>query len=287
MKETNKLDFYNPMAYVTKRKQRVKQFGDMVYLSNNEEFEIELFNPLSTHVLAKIKLEGKYISGGGIVVRPGERVFLERYLDDNKKFVFKTYEVGQDAVAHGAILNNDALQIEFYDEETYYAAPNNQSTPWVFHNYLNGVNPSYTNDFFYSTSGGSTLNLDVSYKNPLNSTLTSTISVGNASTNVLGYNQNGYALGKARSKSSTEDGLMRQKTVETGTVEKGSISGQQFSQSSREFNLYARCVTTWKILPISQKKITADELNSVFCVECGAKKKKESHKFCPHCGNRY
>jgi len=74
-----------PCAFITKDRQRLKQFGQSVYLKNGEEFEIELFNPSQSTVLSKIKINGNYLSGGGIVIKPGQRVFLERYLDDAKK----------------------------------------------------------------------------------------------------------------------------------------------------------------------------------------------------------
>ena len=66
-----------------------------VFLTDGDEFEIELFNPTQNKVLAKIELNGKSI-GSGIILRPGERVFLERYLDEAKKFLFETYvEIGR------------------------------------------------------------------------------------------------------------------------------------------------------------------------------------------------
>ena len=79
-----------PEAFITKGKQREKQFNGTVYLKDGDNFEIELFNPKSTKVLAKISLDGKRISTAGIVLRPGERVFLERYIDSNNKFLFST-----------------------------------------------------------------------------------------------------------------------------------------------------------------------------------------------------
>jgi hypothetical protein len=58
-----------------------------VYLNNGDEFEIELFNPTISKVMAKIDLNGISI-GPGVVLRPGERVFLERYINEAKKFLF-------------------------------------------------------------------------------------------------------------------------------------------------------------------------------------------------------
>ena len=106
----------NPQAFITKRKQRIKQFEGQVYLNDGDEYEIEIFNPQPNHILAKIKVDNQYLTGGGIVLRPGERVFLERFLDSNNKFVFRTYEVGKEAVNLGAIDNNGYVEVEFYAE---------------------------------------------------------------------------------------------------------------------------------------------------------------------------
>ena len=70
----------SPQSFVTKGKQRLKQHSNTVYLKNGDEFEIELFNPTKNHILAKILLDCKSISNSGIVLKPGQRIFLERYL---------------------------------------------------------------------------------------------------------------------------------------------------------------------------------------------------------------
>jgi hypothetical protein len=66
-----------PQSFITKSKQRLKQQIDTVYLNDGDEFEIELYNPTQNKVLAKIEMNGNSI-GNGIILRPGERVFLER-----------------------------------------------------------------------------------------------------------------------------------------------------------------------------------------------------------------
>ncbi|HOG38684.1 MAG TPA: hypothetical protein PLD95_04445, partial [bacterium] len=83
---------YPPSAFITKGRQRIKQYNDTVYLKNGDEFEIELFNPTQNKIRAEILLNDVSI-GSGIVLRPGERVFLDRYLDEPKKFKFETYNV--------------------------------------------------------------------------------------------------------------------------------------------------------------------------------------------------
>lgn len=108
-----------PQSFITKGKQRLKQHIDTVYMNNGDEFEIELFNPTQQKVLAKIELNGNSI-GSGIIVRPGERVFLERYFDEARKFLFETYVVnGDDENVQNAIQKNGDVIIKFYDQ--YYS----------------------------------------------------------------------------------------------------------------------------------------------------------------------
>jgi hypothetical protein len=166
-----------PEAFVTKGKQRVKQFGGTVYLKDGDNFEIELFNPTSNYVLGKISLDGKLISNSGLILRPGERVYLERYIDSNNKFLYSTYEVsGNDAIVRNAIRSNGNVKVEFYNEitipsYTIYPStvtvwpPLNTLTPTTFpiygsgtvssgvnYNTLNGSSESYANSTFFSQS---------------------------------------------------------------------------------------------------------------------------------------
>ena len=120
-----------PQSFITKGKQRLKQHIDTVYMNNGDEFEIELFNPTQQKVLAKIELNGKSI-GSGIIVRPGERVFLERYLDEARKFLFETYVVnGDDENVQNAIQKNGDVIIKFYDQ--YYS-----NFDYTYSNVING-----------------------------------------------------------------------------------------------------------------------------------------------------
>ena len=142
-----------PQSFITKGKQRLKQHTNTVYLKNGDEFEIELFNPTQNKVLAKIELNGKSI-GSGIILRPGERVFLERYLDEAKKFLFETYVVnGNNDEVKKAIANNGEVKVSFHNEMvlsgtvtytnplTYYPIPYTYTT----HNTLGGASTFTTN----------------------------------------------------------------------------------------------------------------------------------------------
>ena len=129
-----------PTANLAVNKSRIKIYnkqGDMptCYLQKGQEFQIELFNPTTDVVLAKIILNGKAISQGGLVLNPGQRVFLERYLDIAKKFLFDTYEVANTNEVKAAIENNGDFKVEFYREKQP-----------VYHNPFILTNDSLSND---------------------------------------------------------------------------------------------------------------------------------------------
>ena len=81
-----------PGAWIVSSKDRGRKQikSGKVFLNDGDEFEIELFNPLIVSVLADIKLNGQSISKTGLVVKPGQRVYLDCFIDDRKKFKFST-----------------------------------------------------------------------------------------------------------------------------------------------------------------------------------------------------
>lgn len=249
----------NPQAFITKGKQRVKQFEGQIYLNDGDEYQIELFNPTPSHILAKIKIDEEFLSGGGIVLRPGERVFLERFLDSNNKFVFRTYEVGKEAVQLGAIRNNGYVEIQFFNEwkqiTTYWGGGTNTIT-------LNGNSTYTTATPYLGTSFTTTGTTNTFY----NASLTS--GIANVVNTASGPN-------------------IRSKAIETGITEKGDSSNQKFTQSNKEFHSYSFHNVAWRILPNSTKQYHKEDLGILYCGECGAKRKKDTHKFCPHCGTKF
>lgn len=252
----------NPQAFITKRKQRVKQFDGLVYLNDGDEYQIELFNPTPKHILAKIKIDADYLSGGGIVLRPGERVFLERFLDSNNKFVFRTYEVGKEAVNSGALANNGYVKIEFFNEEQ------------KFNSYPNWPNRTIYNDGILRGNSGLGYGGTTYTTNTLGNTTFTTS--GTTLTTSTAYLSN-----------VTPTSMVSSNKVETGLTEKGESSNQTFTNSDRQFQSYSFWNIVWRILPTSQKQYNKEELSIAYCGECGAKRKKDTFKFCPHCGTKF
>jgi hypothetical protein len=116
MKQLNYVAPKMPTANIAVNKSRIKLYnkkGEMpsYYLQKGQEFQIELFNPTTESVLAKITLNGNVISQGGLVLSPGQRVFLDRYLDVAKKFLFDTYEVANTQEVKEALRNLNQLKL--------------------------------------------------------------------------------------------------------------------------------------------------------------------------------
>lgn len=249
-----------PEAYITRKKSRAKIYHfNNLYLNDGDLFEIELFNPKSNRVLAKIWLNGEEISGSGIIVNPGQRIFLERFIDSNNKFVYKTYDVEDTSVSLTAIRSNGDVEVKFYDE--YYNKLSISGGYWYGSNLPFSVSLNNTAGGYYGsnitfTTSSSLVGNNITYTSDVNPSY---------STNVAGS-------------------LATPKSIETGRVEKGESSNQSFQTSYGNFNYYATKEVKYKILPYSSKPIEGKDLKK-YCTECG-KKVKESFKFCPSCGTK-
>jgi hypothetical protein len=262
-----------PQSFITKGRKRLKQNIDTVYLKNGDEFEIELYNPTQNKVLAKIDLNGNSI-GNGIILRPGERVFLERYLDVAKKFLFETYSVdSDDKQTLNAIQDNGDVTVKFFNESFYM--------------------PNISNGLNWTSTGSNT----GTYYMPLSGTYTPNFTTITSTSNSIGYYSTGTSTSGVNAAYlnntvpvNTFEGpnkrSKKSKELETGRVEKGSNSTQTFTFDNTTFNSYSSWTNWWKIKPQSTAFVFREDLVT-YCTECGAKRKKDSHKFCPHCGTQY
>jgi hypothetical protein len=277
------------------------------YLEKGQEFQIELFNPTSDVLLAKIILNGKAISQGGLVLNPGQRVFLDRYFDVAKKFLFDTYEVANTTEVKKAIENNGDIRIEFYKEITP-VVPFVIPQTWITKTftYTQPIIPTFDS---YDSSSNNLRNLS-NLSNP-KETFSST---GTITTN--GMVNNTTIAGAAAFTSSVSDrsfgdiptydmsasldfsptleepapmlkkSIRAKKSIETGRVEQGSYSDQKFKTVNKEFEYFPFHTIEYKLLPISQKINTSEDLNvKRYCTNCGHKLGK-TDKFCSSCGTK-
>ena len=265
-----------PCAHITKGRQRIKQFGQNVYLKDGSEFEIELYNPSRQTVLSKIKINGEFINGGGVILKPGERVFLERYLDAPHKFKFETYTVDATNETMNAIANNGDVEILFYNEEEIIATLTYPSITYGSTTYPNTTYASNTNTVSRNMSLDESLNI---FHNT---------SLSNSGLNLYSVSDNGgktYINKFDKKPRLRPNQNKKSKSVETGRVEKGSSSDQEFKTVSKNFNSWAVSTSVWKILPDSQRPVEKTDLINK-CPKCSTKLKKTSWKFCPECGHQ-
>jgi hypothetical protein len=265
-----------PTAYVTVGRQRLKQNGDTVYLNDGNEFEVEMFNPTTKPILAKLKINGTYIGGGGVVIKPGQRIFLERYLDQARKFKFETYTVeGKSSEVREAIANNGIVEVEFYDEKLKTV-----NLPYIQHIWF----PHTSGGSFGQPIGHNYYNSTLTNTNISYGTTTASETYGNITADNLSFtnsvSEKSLDFEKPRTRSMSKK---LSKSIETGRVEKGSHSSQEFMTVNMDFEYYSSTKVLWKLLPVSQKMYTSDEIKR-FCPSCGTKMKKSSWKFCPNCG---
>lgn len=279
-----------PTVNLSINKSRIKLYNKneaipVYYLKKDSEFQLELFNPTSDTILAKIYLNNRMISQGGLVIRPGERVFLERYFDIPSKFKFDTYEVANSEAVKKAIQDNGDVKVEFYREYKslpYYGYSgtltlqgNVGSRTYTTCNLGNNV--TFTNNC--CTGSATNINLSQSNHSALYSCDVGDVSAASATMDMLADDTD---IKQPRLKSLRK----LSKSIETGRVEVGSQSNQKFETVHKTFEWSAFHIVEYKLLPISQKISTTNDMKiKQYCASCGAKLKPE-FKVCPYCGQK-
>jgi hypothetical protein len=221
-----------------------------VFLDDKEEFEIELFNPLTVSVLADIKLNGQSISKTGLVLKPGQRFYLDCFVDDKKKFTFSTYEIGVDLESIIATQNNGLLEVFFYKEDVI-TLDNWRSRfdrviveKWYPSNYPT-YNPPWNNIYCGGSFGNDNL--------------------GNSINSIKGFPFGGTTVNNTVMYSSNLNvgGSISTNSIETGRVEKGPESNQKFDEIEMDFEKNYISSTIIQILPESVKPVETKEIKRV------------------------
>ena len=259
-------------------------YSRVVYLENGQEFQIQIFNPHNFTVGAEIFINGERLSNY-LVLKPGERIWLERYLDIKKKFKFSTYEVeGNDKDVQEAIKDNGNIEVKFYKEVRKKDFPNYpittidynfKTTEWHPTTLISQPN-DYVEDHWSTTistkanrSDNKFCTTHTYYSNPCIDTLTT--------------GDQGNLVSFCASSVSTN--MPDDMICETGRIEAGSTSNQEFDNVNMDFEYFPFVTEKIKILPISQKPFTNNDLHKIYCPECG-RKLKSTYKFCPFCGSK-
>lgn len=271
------------LAKIAINKSLLKEYSNssnerIVYMNDDTKFQIQLFNPLSVTIGADISINGKDLSNR-LIIKPGERIWLERYFDSPNKFLFSTYTVnGNNSEVKEAIKNNGIVTIKFYKEQEKRNPIQIVSNPiWVYND-----NYTYPQTYDYTVTCGESkaLNTDITAVNTSSVNFCSSIST---SANTTSYSSASTCTLDSVDLAALNCNYKNKKKTETGRIEKGSHSNQSFDYVNIDFEYWSFKNETIHILPKSQKQFSSSDLEKKYCPECG-RKLKEKFKFCPYCG---
>lgn len=245
------------------------KYSRVVYLNDGDEFQIQLFNPEKHVIAAKIHLNGEELSDM-LVLRPGERIWLERYLDQARKFKFSTYEIEDSYEAKEATSLNGEVKVEFYRVRTsrQNGVVTISSPISIYYNSINSTGQQFK-DYNFEPTSISTLS-DVK--------LASAVSEDTCCYATYYSSDNAYNV-------SASAATPEPASIETGRVEEGGYSNQKFSYVNYDFENWPFRTETISILPLSRKPVTSTDLKKKYCSNCG-RKLSPKHKFCPYCGTK-
>lgn len=318
----NENDFIDEkMVKIAINKSLLKEFktredNRVVYLHDGDEFQINIFNPFDYEIAASISIDGEYL-GAQIVLRPGERIWLDRNLLDTKKFKFETYEVKNNSSARQAIRNNGLIEVKIYKKlrvnwndwnpisipvptyplplkpEPYITWTTERRKPTYYENtiYCGGyVNPTKSDHVY--TNYCSTINVDsidsngsvnTSCSAPLNINATLT---AKASDGIYYTGSSASATTISISEANDELRCKDNNCIKTGRVGKSKSESEiDFEETNIDFEVFPYSVEKIRILPIEMKQVNADDLKKIYCTNCG-RKIKQNHKYCPYCGTK-
>ena len=252
------------------------KYQRVVYLNDGDEFQIQLFNPEKFPIAAKIHLNGEELSDM-LVLRPGERIWLERYLDQARKFKFSTYEIEDSYEAKEAASLNGEVKIQFYRVKT----PRQNRV-------INISCPISTigspTSIYYNTINSNDGQVRSISEPELASNLNS-VNLASSGMSEETWYKSSYISDTACNFYASSTAAEPERSIETGRVEQGGYSNQKFSYVNYDFEDWSFRTETISILPLSRKPVTASDLKKKYCSNCG-RKLSPKHKFCPYCGTK-
>ena len=272
------------LAKLAMNKSLLKEFHNnendrIVYLKDGDEFQIQIFNPYQYVIGVSFTFNSDNVDNSRLLVlKPGERVWLDRYLNEKKKLKFSTYNVNNSNDVKKAIEKNGIVNMYFYKEKE------KNDNIYIYNTPL--VKSWEPNNIFYNFK----ITCDNNTKKYCDANLGSVSSLGLSSltgsmdcssSSASTYTSYSASIDNTRSLPDTKS--YKSKSIETGRIDKGSYSNQNFTNYYGDFDSWYFKKETIKILPESQKQFSSNDLTKKYCHNCG-KKIKVDFKFCPNCG---
>lgn len=156
----------DPECEILINKQKRKVYGkkkNKIYLNDNDNIQIYIFNPLTERIGVQIEFNG-HLEEKMLIVNPGQKVMLDRFIDSKRKIKYSTYFVdGSDNRTKKAIKKNGDIKINFWKEKinfNNYTYIDNYSSNNIFNDGTSGISPTYddkTYNYVESTFTNSSL----------------------------------------------------------------------------------------------------------------------------------
>ena len=260
---------YTPEVYISTRNNRLKVYSNnTIYMESGTEFQLEFINNNFITHKADILINGKK-QRSGLVLNPYSHIYLERFIDDNKKFKFDVYDVDNNEAVKEIIKSNGLIEVRFYEEII------EQTLHYTPIEYFKTGSPSYT--YTDGTTYGNYYQSTITTSSPVNTR-------GIICDSATGTTIAGAAMGASTNKLNH---LKNTSTLETGRVAQGNTSTQELIEIQKKFNPVSNCIIKYKILPISQmpqENVTIKDIRT-YCQSCGRRMKK-GWNHCPGCGTK-
>lgn len=215
---------YLPECEILVNKQLRKVYGNKknkIYLNNDDYIQLNIFNPTFERIGVQLEFNGS-IENKMLIVNPGQKILLDRFVDTKKKIKFSTYFVdGDNKISKKAIEKNGSIKIHFWKEKNHFATSGT----------INWNNTFTTNSIYSGTLSDNT----TMYDNELRS------SIGISGISGVSGPQDSNNL------------KFKESLLETGRLEKGDKSKQKMEEVYFDSD-YIFYTQKFKLLPFSQMK---------------------------------
>ena len=230
-------------------------------LGFGKEYKIRVKNKNTRDAVAKIKIDGRYVTNkGDLIVKAGHVVDIERFidsLDEGKKFRFERLEnvspSERDNPSNGIIEISFRLTKEVPIPQIYRECPD-----W-----------NYQNRFYYTNSGTGPLNKSIVSDG---TTLCNNEWSSNASSDL--------SVNMCCCSNSTSENIM---DVSSGKTVEGNYSGQRFEYSYLGELEYKETVIKLNLVGYDK---TGETKPKIYCSKCGNQVYTKVSKFCNLCGEK-
>ena len=287
----------NPTLNLAVNGNRIKTYNHdgqaCAYLKDGTEFQLEFDNDSDFYVRAEITVNGQ-TQKSSLVLRPHQRYFLDRFMDEKKKFKFNTFLTGNDDIEKlkEIIAKNGKILVKFYKEYLQPVISETYRDPFVLYGSGQSETSLYgAGRFGYTTNGIKSRGLTKGLSSDRGENISNSsyyVNSMNISANASAYED--YLDASAQ---------IKPDEMETGRIESGNKSKQEFSPITKTWESWPCVCFQYHILPESQmpktpkvkkvKKakdvIMADDVRT-YCPKCG-RRVKEGWNFCPGCGKEY